>query len=62
MSTVWEAIAARHLGLEVLALSLVTNLAAGLGAAPLDHAEVLEAGRAAAERMGDLLAAVVDRL
>jgi purine-nucleoside phosphorylase len=62
MSTVWEAIAARHLGLEVLALSLVTNLAAGLSAAPLDHAEVLDAGRAAAERMGDLLAAVVDRL
>jgi purine-nucleoside phosphorylase len=62
MSTVWEAIAARHLGLEVLALSLVTNLAAGLSAAPLDHAEVLEAGRVAAERMGDLLAAVVDRL
>jgi len=62
MSTVWEAIAARHVGLEVLALSLVTNLAAGLSAAPLDHAEVLEAGRVAAERMGDLLAAVVDRL
>jgi purine-nucleoside phosphorylase len=62
MSTVWEAIAARHLGLEVLALSLVTNLAAGLSAAPLDHAEVLEAGQVAAERMGDLLAAVVDRL
>jgi purine-nucleoside phosphorylase len=62
MSTVWEAIAARHLGLEVLGLSLVTNAAAGLGATPLDHAEVLEAGRQAAERMGDLLAAVVDRL
>jgi purine-nucleoside phosphorylase len=62
MSTVWEAIAARHLGVEVMGLSLVTNLAAGLSPAPLDHAEVLEAGRAAAERMGDLLAAVVDRL
>ena len=62
MSTVWEAIAARHLGLEVLGLSLVTNQAAGLGATTLDHAEVLEAGRQAAERMGDLLAAVVDRL
>jgi purine-nucleoside phosphorylase len=62
MSTVWETIAARHLGAEVLALSLVTNPAAGLGTAPLDHAEVLEAGRASAERMGDLLAAVVDRL
>ena len=62
MSTVWEAIAARHLGLEVLGLSLVTNPAAGLGASPLDHTEVLEAGRRSAERMGDLLAAVVDRL
>jgi len=62
MSTVWEAIAARHLGLEVLGLSLVTNPAAGLSATPLDHTEVLEAGRQAAERMGDLLAAVVDRL
>ena len=46
----------------MLGLSLVTNAAAGLGATPLDHAEVLEAGRQAAERMGDLLAAVVDRL
>jgi purine-nucleoside phosphorylase len=62
MSTVWETIAARHLGLEVLALSLVTNLAAGLSGEPLDHAEVLEAGRASAERMGTLLAEVVDRL
>jgi purine-nucleoside phosphorylase len=62
MSTAWEAIAARHLGAEVLALSLVTNLAAGLSGAPLDHAEVLEAGRGSAERMGDLLASVVARL
>jgi purine-nucleoside phosphorylase len=62
MSTVWEAIAARHLGLEVLALSLVTNLAAGLGATTLDHEEVLEAGRRSAVRMGSLLAEVVERL
>jgi purine-nucleoside phosphorylase len=62
MSTVWEAIAARHLGAEVLGLSLVTNLAAGLSGAPLDHAEVLEAGRVSAERMGDLLASVAARL
>lgn len=62
MSTVWETIAARHLGAEVLGLSLVTNLAAGLGEGSLDHEEVLEAGRASAERMGDLLAAVVGRL
>src|SRR5690606_35799153 len=62
MSTVWEAIAARHLGLEVLGVSLVSNLAAGLGGEPLDHAEVLEAGRRSAARMGTLLADVVDRL
>jgi purine-nucleoside phosphorylase len=62
MSTVWETIAARHLGLEVLALSLVTNLAAGVSGEALAHDEVLEAGRAAAERMGALLADVVGRM
>jgi purine-nucleoside phosphorylase len=62
MSTVWEAIAARHLGLEVLGLSLVTNLAAGLSGAALDHAEVLAAGRAGAARGGELVGGVVDRL
>ena len=62
MSTVHEVIAARHVGAEVLGLSLVTNLAAGLGADALDHADVLAAGRAAAEAMGDLLARVVARL
>jgi purine-nucleoside phosphorylase len=62
MSTVWETIAARHVGLEVLGISLVTNLAAGLSGEPLDHEEVLEAGRQAADRMGALLAAVVDKL
>jgi purine-nucleoside phosphorylase len=55
MSTVLEAIAARAAGLEVLGLSLVTNLAAGLTGEPLDHHEVLAAGQAAAERMGTLL-------
>jgi purine-nucleoside phosphorylase len=59
MSTVLEAIAARAAGAEVLGLSLVTNLAAGLSGAPLNHDEVLEAGRSAAERMGTLLAEVV---
>ena len=62
MSTVHETIAARHAGAEVLGLSLVTNLAAGLGGATLDHQEVIEAGQAAAEAMGSLLAQVVARL
>ncbi|MCM0621302.1 purine-nucleoside phosphorylase [Nocardioides bruguierae] len=62
MSTTLEAIAAREAGMEVLGLSLVTNLAAGITGEPLDHAEVLEAGREAAERMGDLLARVVPAL
>ena len=50
MSTTLEAIAARQAGMEVLGISLVTNLAAGISAEPLDHAEVLEAGRAAGPR------------
>jgi purine-nucleoside phosphorylase len=62
MSTTLEAIAAREAGLDVLGLSLVTNLAAGISAAPLDHAEVLDAGNAAAQRVGDLLAAVIPDL
>ena len=62
MSTALEAIAARQSGMEILGLSLVTNLAAGISGEPLDHAEVLEAGRAAAERMGDLLTSIVPRI
>jgi purine-nucleoside phosphorylase len=59
MSTTLEAIAAREAGMEVLGISLVTNLAAGITGEPLNHAEVLEAGNAAASRMGSLLAAIV---
>jgi purine-nucleoside phosphorylase len=59
MSTALEAIVGRSLGMEVLGLSLVTNLAAGMSGAPLNHLEVLEAGQAAATRMGALLARVV---
>ena len=58
MSTVLEAIAARAAGLEVLGLSLVTNMAAGI-AGPLSHDEVLEQGRAGEQRAGTLLAAVL---
>jgi purine-nucleoside phosphorylase len=62
MSTTLEAIAARQAGMEILGISLVTNLAAGISDQPLSHAEVLEAGRAAAGRCGRLLAAVVATL
>jgi purine-nucleoside phosphorylase len=62
MSTTLEAIAAREAGMEVLGISLVTNLAAGISGEPLDHAEVLEAGRAAAPRLGRLLSEIVVRL
>ena len=62
MSTTLEAIAAREAGLEILGLSLVTNAAAGMTGEPLNHEEVLEAGKAAATRMGDLLAQVLPRI
>jgi len=59
MSTSLEAIAAREAGMEVLGISLVTNLAAGVGDQPLNHEEVLAAGKAAATRMGGLLSRIV---
>ncbi len=62
MSTVHETIAARAAGAEVLGVSLVTNLAAGITGEPLSHAEVLAAGAASATRMGSLLADVIARL
>lgn len=62
MSTTLEAIAAREAGMEVLGISLVTNLAAGITGEPLNHEEVLEAGRSAATRMGALLSAIVPRI
>jgi len=62
MSTTLEAIAAREAGLEVLGISLVTNLAAGITGEALNHEEVLAAGRAAASRMGELLGAIVPQI
>lgn len=62
MSTTLEAIAAREAGVEVLGISLVTNLAAGISGEPLNHEEVLEAGRDAASRMGQLLGSIVPRI
>jgi purine-nucleoside phosphorylase len=62
MSTVLEAIAARHLGVEVLGLSLISNLAAGVSHTALNHLEVLEAGQNAAGSLGALLAELVPAL
>jgi purine-nucleoside phosphorylase len=62
MSTALEAIAARAAGMEVLGLSMVTNAAAGITGEALDHVEVLEAGRAAAGRLGAFLVQLIGRL
>lgn len=62
MSTTLEAIAARAAGLEVFGISLVTNMAAGIQETPLNHEEVLEAGRNAGPRISRLLADVIGQL
>jgi purine-nucleoside phosphorylase len=55
MSTVPETIVARHMGIEVLGISCVTNLAAGLGATHLSHEEVSETGKQVERRLAGLL-------
>ena len=55
MSTVHEVIVARHMGIEVLGISCVTNLAAGIQLEPLSHEEVMETGRRVATRFAQLL-------
>lgn len=62
MSTVLETIAAAHAGAEVLAVSLVTNLAAGLSEEHLDHDDVLAVAAESADQMGGLIADVVGRI
>ena len=59
MSTALEVIAARHMGLRCLGISLVANAAAEEGAPPIDHADVLAAGRRAGEALARLLAALL---
>lgn len=62
MSTVPETIVARHMGIEVLGISCVTNLAAGLSTTQLSHAEVFEAGRKVEHRLAGLLTRLAPRI
>ena len=62
MSTSLETIAAREAGIDVLGISLSTNLAAGVSAEPLSHPEVVAAGQAALPRLIALLQGVLERL
>lgn len=62
MSTAIEAIAANHMGMEVLGISCVTNLAAGLSGKKLQHAEVLEIGRRVSSTFQELLTALLPTL
>jgi purine-nucleoside phosphorylase len=62
MSTALEAIAARQAGMEILGMSLITNLAAGIQKTPLSHHEVIEAGREAEPVISALLAKIVAAL
>jgi purine-nucleoside phosphorylase len=59
MSTVQETIVARHMGIEVLGISCVTNMAAGIQKEPLSHEEVMETGRAVEAQLAGLLRRVV---
>ncbi|MFZ4843504.1 purine-nucleoside phosphorylase [Mycetocola saprophilus] len=59
MSTALEAIAAREAGMEILGMSLITNLAAGISPTALSHTEVIEAGQAAEAKISALLAQIV---
>jgi purine-nucleoside phosphorylase len=62
MSTVPEVLAARHLGLRVLAVSSVTNMAAGILPEPIDHEQVLVIGERAQGRLTALLRELVPAL
>jgi purine-nucleoside phosphorylase len=62
MSTVAEAIAANYLGMEVLGISCVTNIAAGLSKEKLNHADVLRIGQQTSNVFAKLLAGILPRL
>lgn len=62
MSTVPEAIAARHMGIRTLGISCITNLAAGMTDGEIDHSEVMDTGARVAEVFGELLRRVIVRM
>ncbi len=62
MSTAPEVIAARHMGIRCLAISCVTNLAAGISKQPLSHQEVIETGERVREQFVALLQAVIPKM
>jgi len=62
MSTVPEATVARHCGMNVLAISCITNVAAGLAAAEIDHREVMAVGERAGKQLTELIVRVIPRL
>ena len=62
MSTVPEAIVARHMGIKVLGISCITNMAAGVSDQPIDHAEVMETGARVRTTFTELLKRVIPKL
>lgn len=62
MSTVPEAIAARHIGMKVLGISCITNLAAGVSDMPINHEEVMETGAKVAETFKELLRRIISKI
>jgi purine-nucleoside phosphorylase len=62
MSTVHEVIVARHMGIEVLGISLVTNMAAGVTGEVIQHEDVMEVGRRVEQQFTGLLTALVPQL
>jgi len=62
MSTVPEATVARHCGIRVLAISCITNVAAGLTSAEINHTEVMTVGKSSGRKLGELIVRVIPRI
>ena len=62
MSTIPEVIVARHCGMKVLAISCITNVAAGLSAAQIDHGEVMSVGEHAGKQLSELIVRLIPRI